>query len=347
MRIKSFKGRTTAETLEQVKNEMGPEAMILQTRPTREKGMMGLFGTTGVEIVAGVDDAPIRKSAAPARPPEVETLHRKLVAQGIEPQFAMELLEDVQSVSQGLPPAEKGRLTSALASVLGGKLRTTGGLRHWANDQRVVAFIGPTGVGKTTTIAKIAAGLVLRARRRIEIVTIDAHRVGAIEQLKSYGELLGVPVHAAYTPGELADFVGRASRAEMILIDTPGCSYHDKAALVELDQYFRTVPNIEVNVLLSCCWKTDDAINAANAFRPVGQRGADSPSRKDSVQLLFTKADETSSYGSMLAVPLKTRLPLSYICNGQEVPDDINVTSSQLIANMLTGTSPAAREVRA
>ena len=260
MHIKSFKGRTAAEALAQVKADMGPQAMVLQTRPLRDRGLLGLFAKTGVEIVAAIDDPSPKAPQPPKRSEAILQLRSRLVRQGVDPDQADELVEDVERVTKGQAPAQTGRLTAALADALGDKLRVTGGLRGSDNGRRVVAFVGPTGVGKTTTIAKIAADMTLRGRRRVELVTIDAHRVGAIEQLKTYGELLGLPVHAAYTSREFANIVAGSERADVILVDTPGCSYRDGEALVELEQYFRQVPGLEVNVLLSCCWRADDAI---------------------------------------------------------------------------------------
>jgi len=336
MRIKSFTARTSAEALQQIQAEMGPDAVILQTRPLRDRGLLGLLKRTGVEIVAGIDEPAPVEQEAPEVSPQIERLRDRLLRHGIDDSIVEELLDDVEQVSAGQPPAQEGRLTEALAKALGSKVRMTGGLSRNDTGPRVIAFVGPTGVGKTTTIAKLAAELVLNGRHRVELVTIDAHRVGAIEQLKAYGELLSVPVHTAYTPEDLADAVAKASRAEFVLIDTPGCSYGDRAALAELRQYFRQVPGLEVNVLLSCCWRSEDAVRAANAFRPTAAGAA---------RLLFTKIDETVSYGTLLTVPERTHLPLSYISNGQNVPDDIRVGTPHLLATLLAKRPSTQQEV--
>jgi len=343
MRIKSFKGRTTAEALHQVRTQMGDRALILQSRTLRDRGLLGRLKKTGVEIVAAMDDAAPAAPPEPARPAALDELRARLVKHGIEPTFADELVEDVARLSGGQPLREPGRLSAALAAALGEKLATTGGLRTWAGGRRVIAFVGPTGVGKTTTIAKLAAELTLIARRRVELITIDAHRIGAVDQLKAYAELIGIPVHAAYTPEEFAAAVARASKAEFVLVDTPGCSHRDGAALVELEQHFRLVPGLEVNVLVSCAWKVDDAVSAVTAFRPVAGSRADNREGNEPVQLIFTKLDETSTYGSLVTVARRSRLPVSYVCDGQEVPDDIAEAAPELIAGLLVGGATPSR----
>ena len=359
MLIRSFKGRNAAEALQLVKAGMGPDALIIQTRPVRDRGLLGMFRKTGVEIVAAIDGP--RKNAGNPRsraggagrgpqsenrkpPSPLDELTRRLIKVGVDPRLAEELSADVRQLSGGLPISEPGRLSAALADALKKCIRTTGGLGVWSDSRRIVAFVGPTGVGKTTTIAKLAANLSLRRSRCVELITIDAHRIAAVEQLKSCGELIGIPVHAACTPREFADAVKRAERAEYILIDTPGCSQHDAAALLQLEQYFRQVPQLEVNVLLSCCSKLDDAIDAAGAFRPIAGRVAAQGSPAQPVQLLFTKLDETSSRGSLLTVAARSHLPISYLCDGQDIPDDIEVTSPEMLSKLLLGDSDESRE---
>jgi len=361
MLIRSFKGRNAAEALQKVKAGMGPDALIIQTRPVRDRGLLGMFRKTGVEIVAAVDGprkstgdstsrtyiadtGPARGSGGPQiesrKPPSpFDQLAGRLVKVGVDPHLAGELSADVRQLSEGLRISEPGRLSAALADVLKKRIRTTGGLGAWTGYRRIVAFVGPTGVGKTTTIAKLAADLSLRRGRRVELLTIDAHRVAAVEQLKSCGELIGIPVHAAYTAGEFADAVKRAARAEFILIDTPGCSRHDTEALVQLEQYFRQVPQLEVNVLLSCCCKLDDAAEAVGAFRSIAGRMPAKGSLAEPLQLLFTKLDETSSRGSLLTVATRSHLPISYLCDGQEIPDDIEVTTPDILSKLLVGDS--------
>ncbi len=355
MLIRSFKGRNAAEALQKVKAGMGPDALIIQTRPVRDRGLLGMFRKTGVEIVAAVDGprkstgstyiADTRPQIESRKPPSpFDQLAGRLVKVGVDPHLAGELSADVRQLSEGLPVSEPGRLSAALADALKKRIRTTGGLGPWTGCRRIGAFVGPTGVGKTTTIAKLAAGLSLRRSRRVELITIDAHRVAAVEQLKSCGELIGIPVHAACTAGEFAHAVKRAARTEFILIDTPGCSRHDTAALLELEQYFRQVPQLEINVLLSCCCKLDDAVDAVGAFRSIAGRMPAKDWPVEPVQLLFTKLDETSSRGSLLTVATRSHLPISYLCDGQEIPDDIEVTTPDILSNLLVGDSGESRE---
>ncbi len=178
---------------------------------------------------------------------------------------------------------------------------------------QVLSFIGPTGVGKTTTLAKLAAQLALNQRKKVAILTIDTYRIGAVEQLQTYAEIIGVPLQVVLSPGELKDALLKNEDRDYILIDSAGQPFSKDDQVQELRAFLREVnkPH-DVFLVLSSNTKSADLLQAAEYFMPCGYN-----------KLIFTKSDETISQGSILDVINKVKLPVIYITNGQNVPDDI------------------------
>lgn len=178
--------------------------------------------------------------------------------------------------------------------------------------QSALAFIGATGVGKTTTIAKLAANAVLRERRRVELITLDTFRIGAIEQLKSYAEIIGAGFNVARSILELNAFVSRMEGKATVLIDTVGRSPHDLADQMELADYLRASQNIRKCLVLQATMHHTDALATVKKFSLYG-----------SDCLTITKLDETVRPGNSASTALEAALPLLYLCAGQRVPEDL------------------------
>lgn len=193
-------------------------------------------------------------------------------------------------------------------------------------DVRYAFFFGPTGVGKTTTIAKLAANSMLKERRKIGFITADTYRMAAIEQLKTYANILNVPLEVVFSPREMAQAMEKLSDCDLIFVDTAGRNFRNDeyvAGIRELVQHGNS--NVNYLVLsLTSKYKDMKAIIDNFAEVPVGQ-------------VIFTKADETNSYGSILNVTRQTGLALSYITTGQNVPDDIMVATPALVSAMIMG----------
>ncbi|HAU32323.1 MAG: Flagellar biosynthetic protein FlhF [Desulfotomaculum sp. 46_296] len=178
---------------------------------------------------------------------------------------------------------------------------------------QVLSFIGPTGVGKTTTLAKLAAQLALNQRKKVAILTIDTYRIGAIEQLQTYAEIIGVPLQVVMSPDEFKDALLKNGDRDYILIDSAGQPFSKDDQSQELQAFLREVDKPhDVFLVLSSNTKSADLLQAAAYFMPCGYN-----------KLIFTKSDETLSQGSILDVINKVKLPVIYITNGQNVPDDI------------------------
>lgn len=194
---------------------------------------------------------------------------------------------------------------------------------------KVVFFVGPTGVGKTTTIAKIASKFKIEEDRKIAMFTADTYRIAAAEQLRTYANILEVPFQVIYTPEEIEEGIREYASCDYILVDTAGYSPNNNEQIDEMYRLFSSIEgHIEKDVFLviSATTKHKDLINIVKSY-----------SRFENYKLIFTKLDETIGYGNILNIKMMTDAPMSYITNGQNVPDDIRVFDAQLIVKRLLG----------
>lgn len=195
---------------------------------------------------------------------------------------------------------------------------------------KVVFFIGPTGVGKTTTIAKLASKYKINEGKKIAFITSDTYRIAAVEQLNTYASILDIPVKVIYSPGEITEALNEFKKFDMIFIDTAGRSHKDEKQKNELFELINSVDenkyDVEKYLVLSVTTKYKDLLNIVDAFKEVTD-----------YRILFTKLDETMTLGNILNIKLYTGASLSYTTYGQNVPDDIEVTNVQKLAKQLLG----------
>ena len=196
---------------------------------------------------------------------------------------------------------------------------------------RTIALIGPTGVGKTTTIAKLAAKFKLTHNRRVGLITLDTYRIAAVEQLRTYASIIGVPLHVVATPDELQRAAAACAQmgCDVVLIDTAGRSQRDDARLQELATYLEAAQPHEVHLVLSSTCTQKVLIETAERFSTI---------RTDSI--IFTKLDEAVSFGVLVNVATKVNKRLSYITTGQEVPHDIERGRPERLAALVMGEEP-------
>ncbi len=198
------------------------------------------------------------------------------------------------------------------------------------NGKTVVFFLGPTGVGKTTTIAKLASEFKLNRGIQVAMITADTYRIAAVEQLNTYAGILDVPVSVIFSPDELIDAINKYSEYDLILVDTAGRSHRNAEQLSEVKQLITATQeaglgvNIEKYLVLSATTKYKDLLNITEAYKDI-----------DNFRLLFTKLDETNAYGNILNIRVHTGAPLSYVTSGQAVPEDISVVNVQEVAKCL------------
>jgi flagellar biosynthesis protein FlhF len=215
-----------------------------------------------------------------------------------------------------------------VAEYLEAEISVSGPISVDANKCRVVALVGPTGVGKTTTIAKLAANYRLREKRRVGLITVDTYRVAAVEQLRTYADIIDLPMEVVATPREMREAVARMSHLDLVLMDTAGRSPRDEVRIQELKSMLTEAEPDEVHLVLSSTAGAKSLISTAERFADVG-----------TTSVLLTKLDEAHSLGHLVSVVRSVPLAVSYLTDGQNVPDDIQVARSGAMANMLLGTS--------
>ncbi len=201
-----------------------------------------------------------------------------------------------------------------------GPIEAAGGMGH------VVALVGPTGVGKTTTIAKLAANFRLREKRRVGLVTVDTYRIAAVEQLRTYADIIDLPMEVVSSPREMKDAVARLAHLDLILMDTAGRSPRDEIKIRELKTILAEAQADEVHLVLSATASATTLTRTAARFADVG-----------TTSLIVTKLDESTGLGNLLPLWRASKLPMSYVTNGQNVPDDIQTADARRLAETILG----------
>lgn len=191
---------------------------------------------------------------------------------------------------------------------------------------KVVMFLGPTGVGKTTTLAKLAANFMIKEKKKVGMITADTYRIAAVEQLKTYSEIMGTSITVIYSPKEMKDAIKKHSDDDLILIDTPGKSHKNKKHFDEIKEIVKAAEPDEAYLLISATTKMKDCKEIIKAYSFI-----------DNYKLIFTKIDETASLGVVLNVREITGKPLSYMTTGQSVPDDIEMIDVANLTKKLLG----------
>ena len=257
-------------------------------------------------------------------------VYNKLIESEVDERLANVIIEDIDSSLK--KEANIDNIISAVYQKIILKLGEPAAI-DTENGRTVVFFLGPTGVGKTTTIAKLASEFKINKGLSVAMITADTYRIAAVEQLNTYAGILDVPVSVIFTPEELVEAIKKYSEYELIFVDTAGRSHRNTEQLGELEELLMTTENagLEVNIdkflVLSATTKYRDLLNFADAYKDI----------KD-VRLLFTKLDETNAYGNILNIRAHTGAPLSYVTSGQAVPEDISVVDVQELAKrLLTG----------
>ena len=188
----------------------------------------------------------------------------------------------------------------------------------------IVFMVGPTGVGKTTTIAKLAANLTFLDSKSVALITLDTYRVSAAEQLRTFAEIIGIPISVVFTPAEMMLAIEQYQEKDLIFVDTAGRSPYNSEQMEELQEFVNIAKPDETILVMSVTTDNSDLINIYQCFQSIGVD-----------KLIFTKLDETCNYGSILNAIYEIKKPIAYVTTGQNVPDDIEVPDSLRLAQML------------
>ena len=356
--VRTFRGPDPKSALDAVKASLGEEAIILNTR---EVG--GLWGRREIEITAirsngerETEVAPKRRNSfdleaevaalkrivddlrnevrgtgkaeprsmavrpEPQGPTPASKLQQRLIDRGVEPGISAELVKETFRSATGT--GEKEVLLSLRQSI---RTRLQPSRPPWEGEgRRLLALVGPTGAGKTTTIAKIAARALLDSRLKVSLVTVDTYRIGASEHIQRYGEIMNVPTHVARDEAGLREAIFRSGDAHVVLIDTAGRS--DAAALQAQAQLLRKVEGVECHLVLPATSGAREIRAAAKRFQCY------TPSR-----LIISKLDESDGPGCMLSATAEINTAISCMTDGQRVPEDIHPSTHQSLCDRLLG----------
>ena len=254
----------------------------------------------------------------------------KLSCQMLKQEVCEELVVKLMgALQQELSPEalrDEDQVKKGLISNMERELPLSGPLSVTAGRAKIAAFVGPTGVGKTTTVAKLAALESLTNKKKVALVSIDNYRIAAQEQLRIYATIMGLPFKAVSSPEELERTVTHFADKDLILIDTAGRSQRDQGHLAEIKQYLKQSFPVEIYLVMSV---THTENNLSAISRQYGLLSVD--------RLIFSKLDESCTYGTMLNQLVRINKPLSYLTTGQKVPEDIEIATQERIASLLLG----------
>lgn len=261
----------------------------------------------------------------PELPAEFQKAFQKLQVLNIHEDIARALIHRWKS---HYPDYKKGDRVevSLIERYVSEMIVPAGPIRILGEKTTVAMLVGPTGVGKTTTIAKLAARYKLKEGLDVAFITIDTYRIAAIEQLRTYAELIGVPLKVVSTPQDMSAALDFFSDKDLVLIDTAGRSQRNRDRMEDLKQFVEASHPDELHLVVS-----------SNIHNDVMQDTLDRFGGYDVNKLILTKLDETAHCGIVLSVVSKAALPISYITTGQEVPDDIEVVESARMARLILG----------
>lgn len=343
--VRRFHGKTIAEVMERVRGTLGPEAMILSTRKLH--GKEGLFEITAMPAgqaapLSGPDALGELKSELISlremilllnqsrglvemlvTNPALLSLYAGLIRNGVNDDSARLLLEKGGALDTGAGangPAVKKKVIREIMGAVGVK----DPFEERAQGPIVAAFLGTTGVGKTTTIAKLAAQLMLKEKKKVGLISIDGYRIGAMEQLRIYANILGIPCLPAFCQKDLHVAVKKLARKDVILIDTAGHSHYDRAGMETLKNLMGADRSIGCHLLLPVGTSETEMGRVAMNFQAFEFKS-----------YVFTKLDESLRCGSMLNQILRLPLPVSYVTTGQNVPEDIEKAEKAKLVNLM------------
>ncbi len=274
-----------------------------------------------------------RAARAPAVPSALMDDYLALVEASVADEMARDLVERVGRRHPGEALSDREVVRRELCDYIAAMVPEAGPIvaKRGARP-RIVAMIGPTGVGKTTTIAKLAAHFKLREGRRVGLVTIDTYRIAAVDQLKTYADIIQVPLEVVMTPAELSAALERLNDCDIILIDTAGRGQNDAMRMEQLRQFLDVAKADETHLVLASNCTEAFLVQAVERF---GRVGAD--------RVVFTKLDEAVGFGVLLNVLRRFDKKLSYLTTGQDVPDDIEVGRARRVAELILGPGRRAQ----
>ncbi len=331
MIVKKFYGRTVEETIKKVRENLGEDATLLLVQKVKKKGLKGLFGATEIEVTAAKEISfEIQEKVIPP--------HREDVISELPALYKIKKILKEEEVNDEII---SNVISSYIEAVGGNKLKLQEldmnifeslikGLIKTEKDQNPIGkfcaiFIGPPGVGKTTTILKLASYYALEENRDVAIVTTDIYRSGAIEQLKIYGRILNVPIEVAFNAREFERIIRKFESKDVVLIDSAGRSKRDVEYVELLRKFIYVIPAQKLKTYL--------VMSAVDNFKYIKEI-YETYKVLYPTSVIVSKLDESVSLGNLINIPVYTKLPISYVTNGQNIPGDIEIARNDKLASL-------------
>jgi flagellar biosynthesis protein FlhF len=313
-------------------------AAAVATAPRASQPLPTADSTTPDELRARLDqlqqmilDLGRTRSNSPLNdvPAELFPWFTRLVEAEVEDNLARELIVRLRASLPSKDWQNPAAVSSTLSALIEAEFLVAPPIHGRRNAQRIAALIGPTGVGKTTTLAKLAGNLRLRQGVKVGLITVDTYRIAAVEQLRTYAEIIDLPMRVVTTPDEMQHAVRDLQEMDVILIDTAGRSPNDDARIQELQSILAAADPDEVHLVVSLATGVRSAELAALHFRAVGVH-----------RVILSKLDEATGGGTLLNFARRLSLPISYITTGQNVPEDLELADRPRLAQWVLGQSP-------
>ncbi|SEN58169.1 flagellar biosynthesis protein FlhF [Amphibacillus marinus] len=362
MRIKKFIAPTMPEVMDQVKQELGSEAVILNSKVIHKGGVLGLFKKRNIEVVAAIEPHPVQQrkqqsahkhsnssvtesssniavleelrslrkmiQANPRegddeRPILIKEFLSFLMKQDIKQDIAEEITTHLYESNLGDETLFADLLADFKVYLLNHFQQKKCGSKTFAT--RFIHLVGPTGVGKTTTIAKLAAKSLLKDGKKVALITTDTYRIAAIEQLRTYAKILDIPLEIAYNIEDYQKARLKFQAYDTVFVDTAGRNFQDEKYINELGNVVDLDHDIETYLVMALTAKAADLDSIYKKFATVPIKG-----------LILTKQDETASMGSVLNLTYANPISIAFITNGQDVPDDIVDPTPAYLTELLT-----------
>lgn len=364
MKVEKIIAASMPEAINRVKKELGEDAVILSSKVFWTKGIMGLFKKKQFEVIAALDraeeksgvesaiNAPVPQPALNdavlkelkklkkivekerfvpdsklgVYPPMIQKSLLTFIDQELDEKLVMTIGDQLLHIWRKAEkePDEK-EMSFAAKSFLCSELKKLG-FSGTVLQKKFIAFVGPTGVGKTTTLAKLAAWAMLEQKKKIGFITMDTYRIAAIEQLKTYAKLLDVPVEVVYDSNDFREAANKLASYDHIFIDTAGRNYRDARFVADLNDILLQERDLDIFLVLAASMKERDAGLIMRHFRQLRVQN-----------FIFTKVDETDVYGPMVNMMFKYGMAAACITDGQEVPDDFTLAAPELFGNYIFG----------
>lgn len=295
--------------------------------PDIEKRIESLSNMLDQKMTSQKDFTEISKKATEEELNFVKILYNTLLTNEVNEQYVNQILDEVERFIR--PGNSLDLILSNVYQKLILRFGQPNPIGLTGKKPKVIFFIGPTGVGKTTTIAKIASKYKVEHDRKVAFFTADTYRIAATEQLRVYANILDAPMSIIYSPEEMNEAIAGAADSDLIFVDTAGFSHRNEEQRNDIKKLIDSVSTEyekEVYLVLSATTKYKDLLEITKSYHKISD-----------YKLIFTKLDETSTYGNILNVKLYSGADLSYVTNGQNVPDDIEIFDTQKIVKQLLG----------